>query len=101
MDSGGAGKGGVAAVRGLRLVTMKRGKDGFGFHMYTNKERDGQYIKSVSLNSPADLAGMLSGDHILQVDGHNVSKESHHQVINQYCYHLLIIPVHWVQFSET
>ena len=76
----GDGKGGGAAVRGLRLLTLKRGKDGFGFHMYTNKERDGQFIKSLSQNSPADLAGMLTGDHILAVDGHSVLKESHHQV---------------------
>lgn len=82
-DSGGAGAGagGVAAVKGLRLVTMKRGKDGYGFHMYTNKERDsGQYIKSVAENSSADLAGILAGDHILAVDGSDVTKESHHQV---------------------
>ncbi len=28
---------GGAALRGLRLVTMDRGPEGFGFHMYTNK----------------------------------------------------------------
>ena len=80
MESGGPGIGGGAAVRGLRLVTMNRGKDGFGFHMYTNKDKDGQYIKSVTVNSPADLAGILTGDHIIAVDGHSVIKETHHQV---------------------
>ena len=44
-------------IKGLRLLTMDRGPDGFGFHMYTNKERDGQFIKSVAPNSSADLRG--------------------------------------------
>ncbi len=80
MESNRHGTGGGAAVRGLRLVTMNRGKDGFGFHMYTNKDRDGQYIKSVTRDSPSDLAGMLTGDHIIAVDGHMVIKDTHHQV---------------------
>ena len=80
MASGGAAKVGGAAVKGLRLLTIARSNEGFGFHMYTNKERDGQYIKSVTLNSPADLAGMLTGDHVLEVDSCSVLGETHHQV---------------------
>ena len=80
MASGGAGKGGGAAVKGLRLLTLTRHHEGFGFHMYTNRERDGQYVKSVAPNSPADLSGMLPGDHVLSVDGHSVVGETHHQV---------------------
>lgn len=34
-NGGGADSG---ALRGLRLLTMDRGSDGFGFHMYTNRE---------------------------------------------------------------
>ena len=79
--AGTLGKGGRAhAITGLRLLTMNRGPDGFGFHMYTNRERGGQYIKSVAHNSPADLAGMLPGDHIVGVDGEVVLSLSHHQV---------------------
>ena len=33
----GAGEGGAASLKGLRLLTMDRGPDGYGFHMYTNK----------------------------------------------------------------
>lgn len=76
----GAGKGGGAAVKGLRLLTLARSSDGFGFHMYTNREREGQYIKSVTSNSVAELAGMLTGDHILRVDNNDVSGDTHHQV---------------------
>ena len=32
-----AGEGGAAALKGLRLLTMDRGPEGYGFHMYTNK----------------------------------------------------------------
>lgn len=80
MSSGGAGKGGGAAVKGLRLLTLARSPEGFGFHMYTNREREGQYVKSVGPNSIADLAGMLAGDHVVAVDSINVIGETHHQV---------------------
>ncbi len=42
----------------------------------------GQYIKWVSPNGPADLAGMLPGDHVLEVDGTHVETESHQTVAN-------------------
>lgn len=80
MASGGTGKGGGAAVKGLRLLTLSRTAEGFGFHMYTNRERDGQFIKSVAPNSVADLAGMLPADHVLSVDSSSVAGETHHQV---------------------
>ena len=32
------GAGGAPSVRGLRLLTMNRGADGYGFHMYTDKK---------------------------------------------------------------
>ena len=72
--------GGAGRVKGLRLLTMDRGPEGFGFHMYTNRDREGQYIKSVAHNSPADLAGMLPNDHVVGVDGAIVIGETHHQV---------------------
>jgi hypothetical protein len=83
MASGGAKNGGVAAVKGLRLLTLSRTAEGFGFHMYTNREREGQYIKTVSPNTPADLSGMLPGDHVLAVDGVNVTSDTHHQVVEK------------------
>ena len=39
----------------------------------------GQFIKWVSPYGPADLAGMLPGDHVLYVDSENVMECSHHQ----------------------
>ena len=40
----------------------------------------GQYVKWVSPGGPADLNGMLTGDHIIEVDGVNVLEMSHHDV---------------------
>ena len=31
------GEGGASALKGLRLLTVDRGPEGFGFHMYTNR----------------------------------------------------------------
>lgn len=91
-------EGGAASLRGLRLLTMDRGPEGYGFHMYTNKSLkvchcqwnfmmqpffallQGQYVKWVSPNGPADLAGLLPGDHVLQVDGFDVVEETHQKV---------------------
>ena len=37
-------------------------------------------MKWVSPGGPADLNGMLTGDHIIEVDGVNVVEMSHHEV---------------------
>jgi C-terminal processing protease CtpA/Prc len=37
-------------------------------------------VKWVSPNGPADLAGLLPGDHVLQVDGESVVDETHMKV---------------------
>ena len=40
----------------------------------------GQYVKWVSPGGPADLNGMLTGDHIIEVDDVNILEMSHHEV---------------------
>ena len=47
----------------------------------------GQYVKWVSPNGPADLAGLLPGDHVLHVDGYNVTEETHQKVYLLFCNH--------------
>lgn len=76
-------EGGAASLKGLRLLTLDRGPEGYGFHMYTNKSLKGQYVKWVSPNGPADLAGLLPGDHVLYVDGFNVMEETHQKVVER------------------
>ena len=48
--NGEAEGGGATVLKGLRLVTMDRGPEGFGFHMYTNK------TLKVSYPSPLERA---------------------------------------------
>ncbi|CAI8050660.1 Na(+)/H(+) exchange regulatory cofactor NHE-RF1 [Geodia barretti] len=71
------------ALKGLRLLTINRRTKGFGFHMFTNKALKGQYIKAVFPGEPADLAGMLNSDHVLEVDGVDVTEMTHMEVVEQ------------------
>ena len=68
---------------GPRLIVMEKSADGFGFHMYTNKVLNGQYVKSVNTKSPAFRAGMLAGDHVVEVDGVNVERLTHQEVVQR------------------
>lgn len=68
---------------GPRLIVMDRAPEGFGFHMYTNKQLNGQYVKSVNLKSPAYHAGVLAGDHVIEVDGVNVERLAHQEVVQR------------------
>ena len=40
----------------------------------------GQYIKAVFPGEPADLAGMLNSDHVLEVDDVDVTEMTHMEV---------------------
>lgn len=51
--------------------------------VYSSPGRQGQYIKSVTKDTPADLCGMIPGDHVLAVDGADCSMETHHQVVDR------------------
>ena len=68
---------------GPRLIVMDRSSDGFGFHMYTNKVLHGQYVKTVNPKTPAYHAGMLTGDHVIEVDGVNVERMTHQEVVQR------------------
>jgi len=68
---------------GPRLIVMDRTPEGYGFHMYTNKQLNGQYVKSVNVKSPAYHAGMLAGDHVIEVDGVNVESLTHQEVVQR------------------
>ena len=46
-----------------------------------NSYIQGQYIKSVFESSPAARAGMLCGDHVLEVDGTDVTEMTHMKVL--------------------
>lgn len=68
--------------KGPRIVEMQLGDDGYGFHMYTNKQLKGQYVKTVSETGNAIRAGLMVGDRVVEVDGESVEGKSHQEVVS-------------------
>ena len=64
---------------GLRTVDVMRGRAGFGF---TLSGQNPCILSSVIAGSPAERVGLQSGNCLLAVNGRNVAKLSHHEVVN-------------------
>ncbi|XP_044308527.1 Na(+)/H(+) exchange regulatory cofactor NHE-RF2 isoform X1 [Varanus komodoensis] len=62
---------------------MLKGPDGYGFHLHGEKGKSGQFIRKVEPDSPAEEAGLRAGDRVVEVNGVNVEKETHHQVVQR------------------
>ncbi|XP_048848133.1 Na(+)/H(+) exchange regulatory cofactor NHE-RF2 [Brienomyrus brachyistius] len=66
-----------------RLCVMNKGENGYGFHLHGEKGKSGQYIRRVEPGSPAEASGLRAGDRVVEVNGKNVEKETHHQVVQR------------------
>ncbi|KAJ8398729.1 hypothetical protein AAFF_G00419260 [Aldrovandia affinis] len=66
-----------------RLCLMIKGDNGYGFHLHGEKGKSGQYIRKVEPASPAEASGLRAGDRVVEVNGENVEKETHHQVVQR------------------
>jgi Na(+)/H(+) exchange regulatory cofactor NHE-RF2 len=55
--------------------------DGFGFHLLADKSRQGQYIGKVDVGSAAEAAGLKLGDRIIEINGVNVTNQTHKEVV--------------------
>ncbi|KAG7491423.1 hypothetical protein MATL_G00003420 [Megalops atlanticus] len=66
-----------------RLCIMAKGESGYGFHLHGEKGKSGQFIRKVEPASPAEAAGLRAGDRVVEVNGENVEKETHHQVVQR------------------
>ncbi|CAL8272124.1 unnamed protein product [Lota lota] len=66
-----------------RLCSMAKGDNGYGFHLHGEKGKSGQYIRKVEAGSAAEASGLRAGDRVIQVNGENVEKETHHQVVQR------------------
>lgn len=65
-----------------RLCIIQRGPNGFGFNLHSERARPGQYIRAVDEDSPAERAGLLPKDRIVQVNDITVEGKTHSQVVS-------------------
>ncbi|KAF4092687.1 hypothetical protein AMELA_G00023630 [Ameiurus melas] len=66
-----------------RLCCMTKGENGYGFHLHGEKGKTGQYIRKVEHASPAEESGLRAGDRVVEVNGENVERETHQQVVQR------------------
>ncbi|XP_036194866.1 Na(+)/H(+) exchange regulatory cofactor NHE-RF1 isoform X4 [Myotis myotis] len=66
-----------------RLCCLEKGPNGYGFHLHGEKGKVGQFIRLVEPGSPAEKAGLLAGDRLVEVNGENVERETHQQVVSR------------------
>ncbi|KAG1929285.1 Na(+)/H(+) exchange regulatory cofactor NHE-RF2 isoform X2 [Pimephales promelas] len=64
-----------------RLCAIKKGPNGFGFNLHSEKSRPGQYIRAVDEDSPAQRSGLKSKDRIIQVNAVSVEGKQHADVV--------------------
>ncbi|XP_058509229.1 Na(+)/H(+) exchange regulatory cofactor NHE-RF1 [Solea solea] len=64
-----------------RLCVIQRGSNGYGFNLHSERARPGQYIRAVDEDSPAERAGLLAQDRIVQVNGVSLEGKTHSQVV--------------------
>ncbi|XP_049600424.1 Na(+)/H(+) exchange regulatory cofactor NHE-RF2 isoform X2 [Syngnathus scovelli] len=73
----------MASERKPRLCAMTKGEQGYGFHLHGEKGKTGQFIRKVEPDSSAEAAGLRAGDRVVAVNGVNVERETHHQVVQR------------------
>lgn len=66
-----------------RLCKVVKGENGYGFHLHGEKGKVGQRIRKVEEGSAAENAGLRAGDKIVCVNGTNVEKDSHQEVVQK------------------
>lgn len=66
-----------------RLCVMKKGPNGYGFHLHGERGKSGQFVRMVEDDTPASDAGLVVGDQLVFVNGDNVVGESHQQVVGR------------------
>lgn len=75
----------VEHVEGSRLCHLRLQPDfqGYGFNLQAEKSKPGQFIGKVEAGSPAEASGLRLGDRLLEVNGVNVTGETHAQVVQR------------------
>ena len=60
------------------LFRIVKGKGGYGFYLW--QDTDGHYVEDITVNSPADRAGLRAGDRIIEINSVNIEAEGHEDV---------------------
>ncbi|NXN13820.1 NHRF1 protein, partial [Indicator maculatus] len=64
-----------------RLCRMRKGPNGYGFNLHSDKSRPGQYVRVVDPDSPAEAAGLAPQDRIIEVNGVCMEGKQHSDVV--------------------
>jgi hypothetical protein len=69
----------------LCVITSRKDGRGYGFSMQAQKGevKLGQYVGNVDKDSPAEEADLRRGDRIIEVNGSNVEKSTHKEVVEK------------------
>ena len=54
---------------------------GYGFNLHADRGSPGQYVGKVDEGSPAEAAGLLLNDRVVEVNGRSVDGKSHAEVV--------------------
>jgi len=57
--------------------------EGYGFNLHTMKGKTGQFVGKIDPGSPAAEAGLKEGDRLLEVNGSDITNETHSQVVTR------------------
>jgi hypothetical protein len=68
-----------------RLCHIKRWPhfDGYGFTLHNEKKEGTQLIGKIDEDSPAEAGGLRPSDRIIEINGVNVTRENHKQVVQR------------------
>lgn len=68
-----------------RLCHLKKKPDfaGYGFNLHARQGFPSQFIGKIDPDSPAEQAGLLKGDRVVEVNGANVEQASHAEVVGK------------------
>uniref|UniRef100_A0A3Q3IUA8 PDZ domain-containing protein n=1 Tax=Monopterus albus TaxID=43700 RepID=A0A3Q3IUA8_MONAL len=66
-----------------RLCYLVKEERDYGFHLQGGRKIGGEFIRKVVPGSSADLGGLRPGDRVVEVNGVNVEKDSHHEVVKR------------------
>ncbi|XP_009706808.1 PREDICTED: Na(+)/H(+) exchange regulatory cofactor NHE-RF1-like [Cariama cristata] len=64
-----------------RLCYMKKGPNGYGFNLHSDKSRLGQYVRAIDPASPAEAAGLGPQVRIIEVNGVCMEGKQHADVV--------------------